>query len=496
MKLKSFLVFQLLLLAVVAFAQARSPDVILVKDLSHQDHQTYQRMPFMVPQGVERLTFETFYSGKEQKTVVDFGLIDAKGNIVGWSGGNKKNWTLSSVDATPSYSPTTIVPGEWSVLLGIPNIREGVASRVEVKVYFSKALDQLEPIEKAEQTAHKWYRGDLHMHTAHSDGTCTNASHTAEVPCPVFRIAEKAMAEKLDFISITDHNTISQANSIRELQPYFSTLLMIPSRELTSFYGHANLLGYFGSFDFRAVDRSKAWGDEVRKLKSNYFLSINHPNFPSGEQCMGCGWTFGQSVIESGQIKGVEVANGDDVGSAFSGIDFWLRQLDLGYRLTAVAGSDNHHVDQPEKSHGYLGRPINVVYSKALTAQDLTDALIAGHVYIDFAHQLDNKPKREVTLKAKVQEKEYMMGDSVHTGQAEGPVQIQLTLKHAQGYWVRLHKSQNLSIGSEFGLVSDDSFDQKFNFLPPVGKSWLYLELVDSNGKLSLMTNPIYFDKD
>ncbi len=55
MKLKSFLVFQLLLLAVVAFAQARSPDVILVKDLSHQDHQTYQRMPFMVPQGVEHI---------------------------------------------------------------------------------------------------------------------------------------------------------------------------------------------------------------------------------------------------------------------------------------------------------------------------------------------------------------------------------------------------------------------------------------------------------
>ena len=322
MKLKSFLVFQLLLLAVVAFAQARSPDVILVKDLSHQDHQTYQRMPFMVPQGVERLTFETFYSGKEQKTVVDFGLIDAKGNIVGWSGGNKKNWTLSSVDATPSYSPTTIVPGEWNVLLGIPNIREGVASRVEVKVYFSKALDQLEPIEKAEQTAHKWYRGDLHMHTAHSDGTCTNASHTAEVPCPVFRIAEKAMAEKLDFISITDHNTISQANSIRELQPYFSTLLMIPSRELTSFYGHANLLGYFGSFDFRAVDRSKAWGDEVRKLKSNYFLSSIIPISPRVSNAWVVGGPLVNLSSNQGKSRGLRSPMGTTLDLRFQALTF------------------------------------------------------------------------------------------------------------------------------------------------------------------------------
>ncbi|GAJ18037.1 unnamed protein product, partial [marine sediment metagenome] len=43
-----------------------------------------------------------------------------------------------------------------------------------------------------------WYKGELHVHSYHSDGKNS-----------VEEIVEAAKEEKLDFIALTDHNTIS-----------------------------------------------------------------------------------------------------------------------------------------------------------------------------------------------------------------------------------------------------------------------------------------------
>jgi predicted metal-dependent phosphoesterase TrpH len=91
-----------------------------------------------------------------------------------------------------------------------------------------------------------WYRGDLHMHDAHSDGSCASQSGK-RVPCPLFLTVQAALKRGLDFIAITDHNTTSQLDAMRELQPYYDRLLLIPGRELTTFTGHAGLLGTAGT---------------------------------------------------------------------------------------------------------------------------------------------------------------------------------------------------------------------------------------------------------
>ena len=59
------------------------------------------------------------------------------------------------------------------------------------------------------ETGMRWYRGDLHMHTANSDGNCASQSGK-RVPCPVFVTAQAATQRGLDFIAITDHNATSQ----------------------------------------------------------------------------------------------------------------------------------------------------------------------------------------------------------------------------------------------------------------------------------------------
>ena len=71
------------------------------------------------------------------------------------------------------------------------------------------------------------------------------------VPCPVFFTVDAAARRGLDFIAITDHNATSQYDVMRELQPYFDKVLLIPGREITTFQGHINFLGTTDFLDFR-----------------------------------------------------------------------------------------------------------------------------------------------------------------------------------------------------------------------------------------------------
>ena len=157
------------------------------------------------------------------------------------------------MDATPSCLPGAIPSGTWNVLIGVPNIRASVESHYTIHVYLSRtgAVAALPPILREPLRAGPaWFRGDLHMHTAHSDGQCPSQTGKM-VPCPLFFTVDAAARRGLDFIAITDHNASSQYDAMRELQPYFDKLLLIPGREITTFQGHINFLGSTDFVDFR-----------------------------------------------------------------------------------------------------------------------------------------------------------------------------------------------------------------------------------------------------
>ncbi len=113
----------LLVLALVfaaAPALARAPDVVLKGVVTGADNLGYRELPFVVPQGVGRITVTFAYTGHEQHTALDLGLFDPE-RFRGWSGGDKPGFTLSDTDATPSYLPGPIPAGTWTLILGIPN---------------------------------------------------------------------------------------------------------------------------------------------------------------------------------------------------------------------------------------------------------------------------------------------------------------------------------------------------------------------------------------
>src|SRR5262249_11512905 len=140
------------------------------------------------------------------------------------------------------------------------------------------------------RTGPAWFQGDLHAHTGHSDGTCSSMAGKT-VPCPEFKLLEKAAALGLDFIAITDHNTMSHHDALEHWEDYFDRMLLIRGRELTSFFGHANMYGASDFVDFRLGPGRTATDLAKSVHQAGAVLSVNHPVRPSGETCMGCGWT-------------------------------------------------------------------------------------------------------------------------------------------------------------------------------------------------------------
>ncbi|WP_052215852.1 CehA/McbA family metallohydrolase [Sphingomonas sp. ERG5] len=368
----------------------RPPDRVIQGAITRADHQSYKDAPFEVPTGTMRLVVAFDYDTRDQKTVIDLGLRDQHG-FRGASGGNKASFTIAESDATPSYLPGRIDPGIWHLSLAVPNIRTGVTAHWTAKIWFLKAPEASSLPATVIDRGPGWYRGDLHLHTAHSDGSCESQSGK-RVPCPLFLTLETAAARGLDFVAVTEHNTISHLNALREDQPYFDRMLLIPGREITTFYGHFNIFGVTEPIDYRIVPNGtvtfNSIADRVHKLGG--IVSINHPALPSGEACMGCGWTM--AGVDLARADAIEVANGGTIAALggradgpWSGIPFWLDALAGSHPVTAIGGSDNHEGTARKEIGGTVGRPTTVVYADGLSQAHILTGIARGRVFVDIA---------------------------------------------------------------------------------------------------------------
>ncbi len=474
-------------------ATAEKPDLVLTGVVTGADHQTYRDVPFAVPPGVDRVSVSFSYTGRDQHTAIDLGLFDAE-RFRGWSGGNKSSFTVAETDATPSYLPGPVRPGRWRLVLGVPNARPAVHAAFEAKIYFHRAGDPLPQSAFATgalASGARWYRGDLHMHTGHSDGVCSSQGG-APAPCPLFRTAEVAAADGLDFIAITDHNTVSQFDDERELQPYFDKLLLIPGREVTTFQGHANVFGPTQFLDFRLSHGALTAADlESEVERAHGLLSINHPSTPSGESCMGCGWTAKDT--DYSRVQAIEVVNGGAMAAQhgaegpLSGIGFWEAQLNQGHRITAIGGSDNHGAGTPHPSP--IGRPTTAVYASELSQRAILAAIRAGHVFVD----VEGGHERVLELTARLGQQSATMGDDL-AAPAGTAVDYSLHVIKAGGGHVRIVED-----GAEIALPGTSTSlaaDATLPFQRPSDgrRHWLRADVYDADNHLILVGNPIYLN--
>ncbi len=480
--------------AVAPHAPAAPAQITLTGEITRADHQTYREIPFEVPPGTGRVTVDFSYTGKDQRTVIDIGMRDPQGQR-GWSGGNKSRFEISEFSATPSYATGPITPGTWHLVLGIPNIREGQTASYTATI----TLDRPDGMRKAVQlsdpalvldTSPGWRRGDFHTHTGHSDGSCDVGDTRG--PCPAVFTFEAAKAAGLDFVALTEHNTITQLADIREMQAAFHETLLVPGTEITTFFGHANVVGNTEFLDFqlgspRLPTLAKLF-DQVDAAGG--FISVNHPSLPSGEACMGCGWTAKDT--DWSRVSAIEIINGSTLRTsgaegAFNGIKFWESLLNQGHRITAIGGSDNHDAkDTTGAKQSPIGKPATIVFAEQLSMKGIIAGVKSGRTFIDVA----GLPGARLDMIAHATNRSASMGGELVLAAGEPATVAAPTTRLLPGA-----KVEWISHGLVVGIPSDPAASQAKLVRLEEGKShgWIRVNVRDAEGKLLLIGNPIYF---
>ena len=152
-----------------------------VLTLRDKDENEYKYLQFHVPQGYDAIEASYEYS-RSSECVIDIGIIDPDGCFRGWSGSDKPVFSISAGKATPGYVAGEVHPGAWSIILGLAKIPpEGCRYRVLAKAsrlgghacvnrVLEESVTPLSVPKPACALAPGWIRGDLHVHSHHSDG--------------------------------------------------------------------------------------------------------------------------------------------------------------------------------------------------------------------------------------------------------------------------------------------------------------------------------------
>ena len=455
----------------------------------------YFYLPFEVPAETKSLTLSYNYDKKGGANVLDLGVFDARFDeseksvrgFRGWSGGRRSEIFISETAASNGYLAVKIPAGKWRVILGLYKVApEGV--EVTVKVKFIEidqtllsqssaeeektyALPALEKLPAPESFGgYRWFRGDLHMHTYHSDGNWT-------IPL----ILAWANAAGLDFVGLTDHNTTSHHAEINRLAPPYKNLLVLRGEEVTTYGGHFNVWGLPTDelIDFRVTpkDAAKLQNsiDDVHRL--GLIASINHPT----ALCGGCDWSYGDWT----KMDSVEIWNGVWDFTDEAALKKWDALLQNGKKIPALGSSDTHQppIGNPVPANGHpIGEPTDHVGMKNLSQSEFLSAIKQGRVWISD------------------ESKNYVLEFSVFDGAKHLNIGDEDEISNKT---IRLSfKAANFPDGASVALVSDGKklldekisgkqygFDKSF----AVEKnSYFRIEIRDAENKMLALTNPIF----
>ncbi len=451
----------------------------------------YFYLPFEVPAGTKSLTLSYQYDKKDGTNVLDLGVFDtnfdgSENNIKGfrgWSGGRRNTIFVSEDSATSGYIAGKILAGTWRVILGLYKVApEGVKVKINVK------FNDIDPAAAAELTeenaknftfpenrriappaanGYTWFRGDLHMHTFHSDGNWT-----------IKGLLDFAENNNLDFLGLTDHNTFAHHAELDRAAKNYKNLLVLRSEEVTTYGGHFNVWGLpdAGLIDFRITpgDASRLQNIIEGVHKTGLLASINHPT----ALCGGCDWSYGDWT----KMDAVEIWNGVWDFQDETALKKWDELLQKGQKITAIGSSDTHNPPLAENKNGLgIGTPTNHAGMKSLTQNELLAAIKSGRVWISESTANYNL---EFTAAGLTQ---FNIGDA--GAGLNGKIRVECNAK-------------NFPAGSSVSLISNGQILQKekieqsdytFNKIFEVDKDSYYrLEVRDAAGKMLALTNPIF----
>jgi len=455
----------------------------------------YHYVPFQVPSGASQIKISYDYDHANGANALDIGLFDSRSKDLGgdvqgfrgWSGGRRSEFFISRRDATPGYIPGDLPAGTWRIILGLYRIvPEGVdvSFKISIETRETNLINEMSSPQSfagpprlvmtderktvmPPERSRRWVTGDLHMHTVNSDGDWT-----------VGQLLAAAKDARLDFISITDHNTFSHHAEIDRLACPQTDLLVIRGEEITTYGGHANAWGLPANtlIDFRIQP-----GDEeamarvvAETHRRGALISINHP-FAA---CAGCSWSYD---AEATGFDAIEVWNGSWDSPDEEALAFWDKLLQKGRRITAIASSDSHRSANP------IGQAAtHLAVAGRLSVKAILNSIRAGRVY------LTSSPAAPlITFEAQTpgDHATRSIGDVIRLGKWHR-VRFKLAVSKVSGPATMTLISQ----GQVIRTFPADDGKAHFVEIDSAHDAYFRLEVRDQNKSMLAMTNPIYVE--
>lgn len=438
--------------------------------LRREDRKAYRQHRFNVPQdaGALRITFEYDPGQPFPHSLLTLSLFDPRGfRGAGHRYSPRQAIEIQRHRATPGFVPGPLPAGEWTVELdvhcviarpdGAPN---GYELRVETAEEAPADGPAPSPALPAPSRGPDWYRGELHLHTTHSDGLW-----------PPGEMAAEARGRGLDFMFLTDHNTNTGIAELR--RAVGQRTLVLPGAELTTFNGHALALGVDRWIDWRTGLGGRSANDVARAVReAGGVFVVAHPDAPPDDVCTGCRWThedFDPALAHAVEVWG-GLWNGPEEENPGC-VALWHRWLDAGHRLTATGATDAHH-----KKHWEGAVPLTYVYAEDLSLAAILEALRAGRTFVSSGPAL-----RLRALGA--DGREWPVGATVPAG-----ARIEVGCEGAPRAELRL-----VSGGA---VAARTSITNSGTLSGPAGRAaWHVAELWDTDAEVMLaITSPVYVE--
>ncbi len=335
-------------------------------------------LPFSVPAGTVEI--EVQHDDLSEENILDWGLADPNG-FRGWGGGNSEPAVVGIDAASRSYVAGPIPSGQWQVVVGKAKIKVTPAN-FSVKVVLRDVATLSPQPERSPYAAPapldktpRWYVGDFHVHSLESGDAKPSLDD----------IATFAKGRGLDFVLLSDHNTLSQLDFYAAAQAQHPTFLFLPGMEFTTYAGHANAIGATEWVDHKIGQPGVTIQAAAQAFRDQgALLSINHPTLDIGDQCIGCGW---KHELDLSLVDAVEIqtATPGTLGLVLpaSAVDYWDSLCAQGHHLAAVGGSDDHRAGVGLNAfQSPIGDPATLVFAEELSVGGIIEGVRAGRTVV------------------------------------------------------------------------------------------------------------------
>lgn len=457
--------------------------------LDKSDEKTHIPFWFRVPAGVQLLEVRFSYAPVVAQSglphnELSLSLFDPLGCRGTRHNNRQLNVLLGADAATPGFTAGPPLAGVWCAVIDVHRVVPGCMVMYSLEVRVADPAAPLPGWADAPADAPRimpalappgtpggnrgpgWYRGDLHAHSLHSDAGW-------DIP----DLLAAARTEGLDFVSLTDHNTVSGLPELHAAAD--DGLLTIGGTELSTFRGHALALGLDTWQEWRlephSGPRSTAPELFAAVQRRAGLLVMAHPMSVGSPWRSGSLWEYAE--LMPGPIRCIEVWNGSWHGGsnneqALQLFYFWLNQ---GHRLVATSGSDSHG-----PWAGRTGIAFNHVWAEELSVAAVLAGLAEGRSYLSAG------PRMEVFAAGSTSDgAPATVGGELPRGE---PVRLTVGWSGGtEGDALRLVSEGSVrfthTCGDTEGLWTID-----LNAMP----AWFTVELRGPDGDLRALVNPVY----